>query len=65
VGADEFLTNRFGVTINQHPFTDICSKALALTWTRDPFDRLIVAHAISTGVKLAQVRHGKPEKAIV
>ena len=24
----------------------ICQQALALTWTRDPFDRLITAHAM-------------------
>lgn len=27
------------------PFIDVVRRALALSWTRDPFDRLIVAQA--------------------
>lgn len=27
------------------PFADVVSAALQETWTRDPFDRVIVAHA--------------------
>lgn len=33
-------------------FVDIARIALTLTWTRDPFDRLIVAQAIAAGAGL-------------
>lgn len=31
------------------PFGDIVAKALALDWTRDPFDRVIVAETLAAG----------------
>ena len=31
----------------------VCEAALALTWTRDPFDRLLAAHAIVSAIPLA------------
>ena len=31
------------------PFPDIAEKALDEKWTRDPFDRMIVAHAKASG----------------
>ena len=34
-----------GVTICSAPFPAIIKEAEGLQWTRDPFDRLIVAHA--------------------
>lgn len=34
------------------PFSAVVDAAQALTWTRDPFDRLIVAQAIAAGAKL-------------
>jgi len=33
-------------------FADVARIALTLTWTRDPFDRLIVAQAIAAGAGL-------------
>jgi PIN domain nuclease of toxin-antitoxin system len=27
----------------------LCRQALTLSWTRDPFDRLLAAHALATG----------------
>lgn len=30
----------------------VCNAALALSWTRDPFDRLLAAHAAVTGFPL-------------
>ena len=39
VGADP----RF--TVDEVPLVPLIEKALPLTWTRDPFDRLIVAHS--------------------
>jgi PIN domain nuclease of toxin-antitoxin system len=39
------LANRIGLQVCAKPFNRIVSEALASTWTRDPFDRLIAAHA--------------------
>lgn len=33
-------------------FADVVEQALALDWTRDPFDRLIVANALADGATL-------------
>ncbi len=35
----------FGVALCSFPFPKIAHEALGITWTMDPFDRLIVAHA--------------------
>lgn len=39
------LANRMGLQVCVKPFNRVVSEALANTWTRDPFDRLITAHA--------------------
>lgn len=39
------LANRIGLQVCTKPFNRIVSEALANDWTRDPFDRLITAHA--------------------
>lgn len=36
---------RLGITVDNTDFSAITQNALELSWTRDPFDRLIVAHA--------------------
>lgn len=46
------LENRLGLTICDTPFNSIVNKANTLTWTRDPFDRLITASALLNHVKL-------------
>lgn len=43
------LANRIGLQVCAKPFNRIVSEALAATWTRDPFDRLIAAHASLNG----------------
>jgi PIN domain nuclease of toxin-antitoxin system len=40
------LEQRLGLKVSDTPFARVASAALALSWTRDPFDRLIVAQAI-------------------
>ena len=35
------------------PFDAVIWKALPLSWTRDPFDRLLVAHAKHRGWRFA------------
>jgi len=44
------LGAEIGLTVCDHPFPAIAEMALRETWTRDPFDRIIVAHARSNGV---------------
>lgn len=39
------LAPRIGLRVCDKDFSAVASRALALSWTRDPFDRLIVAHA--------------------
>lgn len=39
------LNQRIGLTICAKPFSAIIVQATQVTWTRDPFDRIIVAHA--------------------
>ena len=42
----EELTETIGLTVCDLSFVDVCRKAEELTWTRDHFDRLIVAQAM-------------------
>lgn len=40
----------WGVRVCHHPFASIAAAAAdRVTWTADPFDRLIVAHAMANG----------------
>jgi PIN domain nuclease of toxin-antitoxin system len=39
------LANRIGLTIGDRNFNAAISRALDIPWTRDPFDRIIVASA--------------------
>jgi len=39
------LTQRVGLTICPKPFNDVIAQATQLSWTRDPFDRILVAQA--------------------
>lgn len=41
----EDLSAQIGLRICTKPFNEVVSRALPYNWTRDPFDRLIVAHA--------------------
>lgn len=41
----EDLRHRLGVRLCDLPFHDVVRRAVTLSWTRDPFDRLIVAQA--------------------
>ncbi len=48
----EDLRHRLGLRVCDLPFVDVASRALGLSWTRDPFDRLIVAQAAVRDAKL-------------
>lgn len=39
------LSGRIGLEVSDEPFNLVIQNAQALSWTRDPFDRLIVAQA--------------------
>jgi PIN domain nuclease of toxin-antitoxin system len=39
------LENRIGLTISDKDFNTVISRALEISWTRDPFDRIVVANA--------------------
>jgi PIN domain nuclease of toxin-antitoxin system len=43
------LGMQIGLQICRLPFSDLLEAALDQAWTRDPFDRLIVAHALAAG----------------
>jgi PIN domain nuclease of toxin-antitoxin system len=43
------LNAEIGLAVCDHPFPIVAEIALGETWTRDPFDRLIVAHAKANG----------------
>ena len=46
------LARAIGLTPCDCPFTDVVSESLRQTWTRDPFDRLIVGQAIARNAPL-------------
>jgi PIN domain nuclease of toxin-antitoxin system len=46
------LSTEIGLSVCQLPFASVVQDALDLAWTRDPFDRLIVAHAIANDAPL-------------
>lgn len=47
------LVADLGLRVCDHPFPAIVREAVKQTWTRDPFDRIIVAHALAAGHRLA------------
>lgn len=46
------LASRLGLTVAQIGFGPVCAAALEVTWTRDPFDRMLAAHALTAGLPL-------------
>jgi PIN domain nuclease of toxin-antitoxin system len=50
IGA--LLESEIGLRVCGLPFRDIVNHALKENWTRDPFDRLIVANAKAAGAAL-------------
>jgi PIN domain nuclease of toxin-antitoxin system len=46
------LRKSIGLEVDDIPFTEITQTAANLTWTRDPFDRMIAAQAIVAGAPL-------------
>ena len=55
VDADEVLKkmqNEFDIKLGERAFRDVCNKAESISWTRDTFDRLIVAEAMLANMPL-------------
>lgn len=48
----ERLSGRIELAMSQTPLPAIVDRARSFAWTRDPFDRLIVAHAMADGARL-------------
>ena len=46
------MSARVGLVVVDVSAAALCSAAVGLTWTRDPFDRLIAAHAIAANLPL-------------
>lgn len=46
------LGTSVGLTVSRVPFADVVRRALGESWTRDPFDRLLVSQAAVAGVSL-------------
>jgi PIN domain nuclease of toxin-antitoxin system len=48
----ERLSSEIGLAVCQLPFTSVLEHAVKQSWTRDPFDRLIVAQACASDAAL-------------
>ena len=48
----EDLASRLELVIADVAAASVCSAAMGLTWTRDPFDRLLAAQAVTSGLTL-------------
>jgi PIN domain nuclease of toxin-antitoxin system len=46
------LQKTTGIRMMEHDWEEVMRTALPLAWTRDPFDRIIVAHAVHHKAKL-------------
>ncbi len=46
------LQSQIGLSVCDLPFDVVVGKATEISWTRDPFDRLIVANASCRGLRL-------------
>ena len=44
------LESQIDLRVCSLPFRDVAAQALHEKWTRDPFDRVIVAHAKASGI---------------
>ena len=51
----EALANDDRFVIDDTPLTSVFRHALALGWTRDPFDRLLAAHSLTRRVPLCTI----------
>ena len=55
VHSNEILTelqSTVGLEVCELPFPEVIQQAVSLDWTRDPFDRIIVAQAVTSEAEL-------------
>lgn len=52
-----YLAERLSIRVAGDRYADVAMESLALGFTRDPFDRLIVAHAALLGAPLVTQDH--------
>lgn len=55
VGGQDIVSDlvaRIGLRLSTAPMAHVVGHAIGLSWTRDPFDRIIVAQAMADGVPL-------------
>jgi PIN domain nuclease of toxin-antitoxin system len=48
----QYLNANIGLELATDSFTDVVNKSIKEKWTRDPFDRIITAHARFSSLKL-------------
>lgn len=62
------LARQIGLREDQASFAAVIAEAESMTWTRDPFDRIVAAHAIAAGAVLATsdrvIREALPEHTV-
>ena len=46
------VEREFGLSVSRAVFAEVIASARGFAWTRDPFDRLIVANAMADGARL-------------
>lgn len=51
------LVPKLEMVLTDPPSAQVCQAATALDWTRDPFDRLISAQAVTSGTTLVTKDH--------
>ena len=47
-----FLSDKIGMSVSEQPCPSIIDQAALLSWTRDPFDRMIVAESTARNLPL-------------
>ncbi|MGI9016452.1 MAG: type II toxin-antitoxin system VapC family toxin [Euzebya sp.] len=63
----QYLSARLDVASEEMSAADLFTAAIPLTWTRDPFDRLICAHSATLGIDLVtrdEVIHTHHDRAV-
>jgi len=46
------LKDKLGLEVSASPFPEVVMRATALSWTHDPFDRMIAAQSLAEGAPL-------------
>jgi PIN domain nuclease of toxin-antitoxin system len=52
-----YLADRIGLAVDETPYVVVARTARTLSWTRDPFDRMITAAAVASDAPLLTRDH--------